>query len=112
MAYECLAGAPPFSGMAIEVALAHRDRPPPRLPAAIPGEVDVVVAAMIAKDPAARPAAAEVAHHAGSLRGALAGSATISLNSAHALPVTPDRGAARNRGRFPAQHAGRRSGSG
>ena len=32
VAYECLAGAAPFTGTALEVALAHRDRPLPPLP--------------------------------------------------------------------------------
>ena len=27
VAYECLAGVPPFSGTLVEIALAHRDRP-------------------------------------------------------------------------------------
>src|SRR6266852_7058996 len=37
VAYECLAGAAPFSGIPVEVALAHRDRPLPPLPAPVPG---------------------------------------------------------------------------
>ena len=56
VAYECLTGAPPFTGMAVEVALAHRDRPLPPLPAAVPGGVAALVAELTAKDPAARPA--------------------------------------------------------
>jgi eukaryotic-like serine/threonine-protein kinase len=32
VAYECLAGSPPFSGGALEVAIAHRDRPCRRCP--------------------------------------------------------------------------------
>jgi eukaryotic-like serine/threonine-protein kinase len=36
VAYECLAGAPPFPGGALEVAIAHRDRPLPPLPASVP----------------------------------------------------------------------------
>ena len=55
VAWECLAGAPPFTGIAVEVAMAHRDRPLPPLPDSIPGEVVVLVAELTAKDPA-RPA--------------------------------------------------------
>ncbi len=33
VAYECLAGAPPFAGKPLDVTLAHRDRPLPPLPA-------------------------------------------------------------------------------
>jgi eukaryotic-like serine/threonine-protein kinase len=73
MAYECLAGAPPFSGGALEVAIAHRDRPLPPLPASVPAEVVALVMMLTAKDPAWRPgSAAEVAHHAARLRDALA----------------------------------------
>ena len=32
LAYECLAGTPPFRATPLEVALAHRDRPLPPLP--------------------------------------------------------------------------------
>jgi serine/threonine protein kinase len=39
VAYECLTGAQPFSGIPVEVALAHRDRPLPPLPAAVPSGV-------------------------------------------------------------------------
>jgi hypothetical protein len=36
VAYECLTGAQPFSGIPVEVALAHRDRPLPRCPQPYP----------------------------------------------------------------------------
>ena len=36
VAYECLAGAPPFTGTALVVALAQRDRPLPPLPPSVP----------------------------------------------------------------------------
>ena len=35
VAYECLTGTRPFTGTPLEVALAHRDRPLPPLPASV-----------------------------------------------------------------------------
>jgi eukaryotic-like serine/threonine-protein kinase len=72
--YECLAGIPPFSGTAIEQALAHRAQPLPPLPATVPAEVADFVAQLADKDPAHRPgSAAEVASRAWQLRNGLAG---------------------------------------
>jgi hypothetical protein len=69
VAYECLTGAPPFAGTAIEVAVAHRDRPLPPLPASVPAAVAGFVGDLTAKDPALRPpGAAEVAATAARLR--------------------------------------------
>jgi serine/threonine-protein kinase len=73
VAYECLAGAPPFEGTALEVALAHVTRPFPALPAFVPADVGALVAQLTAKDPADRPgSAAEVAHQARRLGALLA----------------------------------------
>jgi serine/threonine-protein kinase len=60
VAYECLAGAAPFAGIPAEIALAHRDRPMPPLPAAVPADVAALVMELTAKDPAARPESADV----------------------------------------------------
>jgi eukaryotic-like serine/threonine-protein kinase len=69
VAYECLAGAPPFQGTALEVALAHRDRPLPPLPPTVAAGVCALVMRLAAKDPARRlDDAAEVAVWAGLLR--------------------------------------------
>jgi eukaryotic-like serine/threonine-protein kinase len=69
VAYECLTGSRPFSGGALEVAIAHRDRPLPPLPASVPAEVTAFVMMLTAKDPAWRPGnAADVAHQAARLR--------------------------------------------
>src|SRR6516164_9509514 len=69
VAYECLAGAPPFVGEPADVASAHRDRPVPPLPGSVPAEVSALVMQLVAKDPARRPgSAAEVARRAGRLR--------------------------------------------
>jgi hypothetical protein len=74
VAYECLAGAPPFAGSAVEMAVAHRDRPLPLLPPPVPADVSAFVAELTAKDPARRPgSAAEVARRAGQLRDGLLG---------------------------------------
>jgi eukaryotic-like serine/threonine-protein kinase len=59
VAYECLAGAAPFTGKPLEVAVAHRDLPLPPFPNAVPAEVARLVGELTAKDPAARPASAE-----------------------------------------------------
>jgi hypothetical protein len=69
VAYECLAGTPPFRGTALEVALAHRDRPLPPLPPTVNAGVCALVMWLAAKDPARRlNDAAEVAVWAGLLR--------------------------------------------
>ena len=69
LAYECLAGAPPFRGTPLEVALAHRDRQLPPLPPSVAVGVAALVMRLAAKDPARRPNdAAEVAVWAGLLR--------------------------------------------
>jgi hypothetical protein len=69
VAYECLAGSPPFRGTALEVALAHRDCPLPPLPPTVAAGVCAMVMRLAAKDPARRlNDAAEVAVWAGLLR--------------------------------------------
>ena len=69
LAYECLAGTPPFRGTPLEVALAHRDRPLPPLPPSVAVDVAALVMRLTAKDPARRLSdAAEVAVWAGLLR--------------------------------------------
>jgi hypothetical protein len=69
VAYECLTGARPFTGPALAVALAQRDRPLPPLPPAVSADVRAFVARLTAKDPAHRlGSAAEAAVWAGLLR--------------------------------------------
>ncbi len=76
VAYECLAGAPPFTGPALVVALAHRERPLPPLPGQVPADVAALVLELTAKNPAARPrSAGEVARRASQLAGRLAAGA-------------------------------------
>jgi len=75
--YECLTGAPPFTGTPVEVALAHQYGRLPALPPQVPAEVAALVTSLTARDPAARPAsAADAARWAARLRGAQAPSAT------------------------------------
>ena len=68
VAYECLAGAPPFTGEPLDVACAHRDRSVPPLPPSVPAKVSALAMQLLAKDPAWRPGSADVAHRAGRLR--------------------------------------------
>ena len=69
VAYECLTGSQPFRGGALDVAIAHRDRPLPPLPVSVPAEVAAFVMMLTAKDPSWRPASAgEVADQAVRLR--------------------------------------------
>jgi eukaryotic-like serine/threonine-protein kinase len=76
VAYECLAGRPPFAGTSKAVATAHRDSPLPPLPDTVPPDVAELVAELTAKDPAARPeSAGEVAARAAHLRDGLPGGA-------------------------------------
>src|SRR5258708_14166587 len=70
VAWECLAGAPPFTGTPLEVAYAHAQRALPPLPGSVPAGVAALIAQLTAKDPAARPpSAAVVAAHPSRLGG-------------------------------------------
>jgi serine/threonine-protein kinase len=80
VAWECLAGTPPFTGVPVEVAIAHRDRQLPPLPGMIPAGVAALVAELTAKDPLARPpSAGVVAECAVRLRDALNNRSTLPL---------------------------------
>jgi serine/threonine-protein kinase len=70
VAYECLAGQPPFAAETpIALALAHVKDRPRRLPEDVPPPVAALVGQMLAKEPADRPASAElVADRASALR--------------------------------------------
>jgi serine/threonine-protein kinase len=93
VAYECLAGAPPFTGTALEVAIAHRDRPLPPLPPSVRADVCAFVMRLTVKDPASRlDNAAEVAVWAGLLREDVGGGA---------LPAWPDQPAGQPPGPSP-----------
>src|SRR6266568_1795760 len=95
VAYQCLAGALPFTGTAVEVALAHQTRPLPPLPPAVPWHVAALVDDLTAKDPAARPGNAyEVAARAAALRAVVDAAPIAPIAPA---PPWPD---------WPAGHAG------
>ncbi|PDP88412.1 serine/threonine protein kinase [Glycomyces fuscus] len=70
VAYECLAGTPPFTGdTPVALALAHTREEPPELPDDVPADVEHLVSSLLLKDPEERPASAsEVAHAAAVIR--------------------------------------------
>src|SRR5690606_6877610 len=70
VAYECLAGTPPFTGDSpVALALAHTRDDPPELPDHVPAEIDNLVFSLLQKDPHDRPSSAgEVAHLAAVIR--------------------------------------------
>jgi serine/threonine-protein kinase len=74
VAYECLAGHPPFTASEpLAIAFAHKHEPVPPLPPDVPPPVSDLVYHMLAKTPEERPASMRaVADRADALRGALA----------------------------------------
>jgi hypothetical protein len=91
VAYECLAGTPPFRGTPLEIAAAIQRQPIPPLPATVPAPVAALVAELTARDPASRPASAgQVAARAAGLRDALRDVAARMLAArAPAAPSSP-----------------------
>ncbi len=84
VAYHCLTGQLPFTGTALEIALAQRSQPLPPLPDSVPPPVASLVASLTARDPALRPgSAAQVAATATALRAGLpADGATTAIPAA------------------------------
>ena len=74
VAYECLAGHPPFTASEpLAIAYAHKHEPVPSLPPDVPPPVSDLVYHMLAKTPEERPASVRVvADRADMLRDALA----------------------------------------
>jgi serine/threonine protein kinase len=74
VAYECLAGTPPFTGtQPLSIAIAHKHDPVPPLPDDVPPAVQALVYAMLEKSPQDRPETAlHVADHCSMLRDAFA----------------------------------------
>jgi hypothetical protein len=100
VAYECLTGGPPFTGPALAVALAHRERPLPPLPGHVPGEVAALVLELTAKDPAGRPrSAGEVARRAGLMAAHLVAGATSQAGPPYGDPAVS---VAEQTARYPA----------
>ena len=58
IAYECLAGAPPFEGPTYQAVILAHIRTPPDL-ARLPSEARPIVGSLLAKDPAERPGSAQ-----------------------------------------------------
>ncbi|WP_433248451.1 protein kinase domain-containing protein [Streptosporangium sp. CA-135522] len=73
VAYECLAGRPPFvADTQVAIALMHLGETPPPLPESVPPAVRELVMACLSKDPGRRPAGAEaLAERAYALRESL-----------------------------------------
>ncbi|HZB29844.1 MAG TPA: serine/threonine-protein kinase [Streptosporangiaceae bacterium] len=73
VAYECLAGRPPFDAdSAVAIALKHVRETPPELPPEVPAPVRELVRQLLSKDPASRPdGAQEVADRAYMIRESL-----------------------------------------
>jgi serine/threonine protein kinase len=95
VAYECLAGAPPFTAdTPIALALMHVREDPPPLPSDVPPPVRGLVMAMMAKDPADRPAGAhEVAEQVRMLRGSAEADLDEALAETRALSTLGGAGA-------------------
>jgi serine/threonine-protein kinase len=91
VAYECLAGHPPFvAEQPLAIAIMHKHDPVPPLGADIPWQVSDLVMSMLAKTPEGRPASAsEVADRAAAIKDARAESG-IGFATTASLPVIPD----------------------
>jgi serine/threonine-protein kinase len=93
VAYECLAGEPPFvAEQPLAIAIMHKHDPVPPLPPDIPAPVSDLVMAMLAKSPEARPQSARhVADRADVVRDARATfGGDDNLRNTADLPVVPD----------------------
>jgi serine/threonine-protein kinase len=79
VAYECLAGRPPFTASEpLAIAFAHKHEPVPALPPDVPPPVSELVYHMLAKTPEERPASMRaVGDRADVLRGTLALGQTV-----------------------------------
>ncbi|MBO0801864.1 MAG: serine/threonine protein kinase [Nocardiopsaceae bacterium] len=91
VAYECLAGRPPFVAEApLAIAIMHKHDPVPPLPSDVPPQVCDLVLSMLAKTPDGRPRdAAQLADQAERLLQARS-AAGDGMASTGDLPVVPD----------------------
>jgi eukaryotic-like serine/threonine-protein kinase len=91
VAYECLAGQPPFiADQPLAIAIMHKHDPVPPLPADVPRPVSDLVLTMLAKTPEGRPESAQhVADRADVIRDARVRSGVTGEVTAD-LPVVPD----------------------
>jgi serine/threonine protein kinase len=97
VAYECLAGDPPFvADQPLAIAIMHKHDPVPPLPSDVPRPVADLVLAMLAKNPDGRPESAQhVADRAdvireGRLRPGYEGPATANLPVVPNFPTSVD----------------------
>ena len=93
VAYECLAGEPPFvAEQPLAIAIMHKHDPVPPLPDDVPRQVSDLVMAMLAKTPEERPESAlHVADRAEVIMHALRhGSGGMDLTMTSDLPRVPD----------------------
>src|SRR5260370_5846405 len=93
VAYECLAGEPPFvAEQPLAIAIMHKHDPVPPLPADVPRPVSDLVMAMLAKTPEGRPdTALHVADRAEVIMSALRrGSGGLNLTMTSDLTRVPD----------------------
>ncbi len=90
VAYECLAGDPPFiADQPLAIAIMHKHDPVPALPPDVPRPVAELVYAMLAKTPDGRPGSAlHVADRADVIRDARSGGFAGPVTSD--LPVVPN----------------------
>jgi serine/threonine-protein kinase len=91
VAYECLAGRPPFVAEApLAIAIMHKHDPVPPLPSDVPRQVADLVMSMLAKTPDGRPEdAARLADRTERLLESRTASGAGSVNTGE-LPVVPD----------------------
>ncbi|HEX6448472.1 MAG TPA: serine/threonine-protein kinase [Trebonia sp.] len=91
VAYECLAGRPPFVAEApLAIAIMHKHDPVPPLPSDVPRDVADLVMSMLAKTPDGRPEdASRLADRAERLLETRTKSGAGSVNTGE-LPVVPD----------------------
>jgi eukaryotic-like serine/threonine-protein kinase len=108
VAYECLAGSPPFRGdNPVALAMAHVREPVPPLPDAVPPPVRDLVLQCLEKNPALRPASAgELGRYALSLRSDADGTAPVPAPTA-VMAGAPQTVAGTHRLGGPGQHAAR-----
>jgi eukaryotic-like serine/threonine-protein kinase len=93
VAYECLAGEPPFvAEQPLAIAIMHKHDPVPPLPSDVPRPVSDLVMAMLAKSPEGRPESAlHVADRAEVIMAALRnGSGGMDLTMTSDLPRVPE----------------------
>ena len=93
VAYECLAGEPPFvAEQPLAIAIMHKHDPVPPLPSDVPRPVNDLVMAMLAKSPEERPETAlHVADRAEVIMSALRrGSGGLDIPMTSDLPRVPD----------------------